>query len=118
MTAEPDAPVCGQVQGAWLLLAPDAVPARWAERAVACSLLSLLPREAGMLLSGSAAVPELDPTDLRVAQLTTSGATTAEMARTLGVSDRTVQRRLSRLRRRLGADSKASLALELARRGF
>lgn len=118
MTDPPDCQGCRPDSRAWLVLSPNGVPDAWAERAVPSFVVALLPNELESVLGGTAAVPDLDPTDLRVARLTAGGATTRQIATALGVSDRTVQRRLASLRRRLGVESKAALALALARRGF
>jgi DNA-binding CsgD family transcriptional regulator len=61
---------------------------------------------------------DLDPADENLARLTARGLTVSAMAGRLNLSARSVNRRLARLRERLGVASTAELAVELARRGF
>lgn len=102
----------------WLLLPEDAVPERWKARAIKFCLVPLLPREAEGVLAGEPAVPELRPEDEPLLGLVARGLATTEIAVELGISPRTVERRLAALRRRLGVGSTADLARLLARRGF
>jgi len=105
---------------AWLFVSDAVLPERWRDRAVRMSLVPLLPAELSSLL------PETDPggerglseADARLAQLVARGRPRREIARTLGISVRTLDRRLMVLRQLLGADSLAGLTAELGRRGF
>lgn len=63
-------------------------------------------------------VSELDPFDLRLLKLITAGAARDEIASCLGVSRRTVNRHIARLRRRFSASSTEELATMLAASGF
>lgn len=104
---------------AWLFLSPDAVPERWRDRTRPAVYVPLLPDEARQLLSAEAPVtPSLSPRDERVARLAAAGRTSASIARELGVSRRTVDRRLAVLRDRLGVTSSVELAVRLSARGL
>lgn len=102
----------------WLLLDPRAVPKRWRERAIPVALVPLLPREAEQVLGGQEALPELDPQDERLARLAARGLSVPVIAAEVGISPRSVQRRLAELRRRLGVGSKVELVRALSKRGF
>jgi DNA-binding CsgD family transcriptional regulator len=104
--------------GAWLFVAPNAVPQRWSHRAIPMSLIPLDRDElAEMLIEGSAS-PVLDDTDLEIVRLVARGITARRTARMIGISERSVHRRLAALRARYEAQSNAELVAELGRRGF
>lgn len=105
-------------QGGWLLLEPGAVPERWRGRMRHVAMVPLLPSEADGLLAGRPASPALDPSDEAIARLVARGLSVIAIAAELGMSTRSVQRRLVRLRELLGAESKAELAGLLAAKGF
>jgi len=100
----------------WLFVDPSRVPDRWRDRAVPVCLVPLLPEEAASVLDGS--LPELSEDVEELARLVAGGMSVTEMARRLHLSHRSVQRRLARLRLRLGVETTAQLAALLARRGF
>jgi DNA-binding CsgD family transcriptional regulator len=102
----------------WFFLKSAAVPDRWRDRAVQVFLVPVTRTEAAHLLGGGRAEPEMEPADEPLAALTARGLSTKEIALALKVSHRHVERRLAALRERFGVDSKATLALHLARRGF
>lgn len=102
----------------WLLLRGDAVPERWRERATALSLIPLLPGEAAEILADGATLPGVGPEKEPLLRMVADGLDQADIAARLGVSVRTVERRLASLRRRLGVGSTSELARLLARRGF
>lgn len=60
----------------------------------------------------------LSPEDSDVLELLATGLTDAHIARTLGVSQRTVQRRISNLEHRVGVQTRYLLGVEAARRGW
>ena len=100
-----------------MLLDPDAVPASWRHRAVPVSLVLLSARDVHAL--GEAAPrPTLDAGESQLAGLLVAGASAGRMARVLGVSQRTVYRRLADLRRRMGVSSTKQLTRELAAAGM
>lgn len=103
---------------AWVLLSPETIPERWRGRATTVSLVPLLPREAQQLLREGRVMPEVPEQEEAVARLAARGLKASSIARMLGVSPRTVHRRIARLRERLGIGSSTELAAELARRGF
>lgn len=105
-------------QAGWLLLPPESVPDEWQDRTVDLKLVPLLDDEADALLAGRTVEQTLEPADLRLLRLAARGLTTDEIARDTHLDRRTVQRRLGRLRRRLGVSSKSEMAAYLARRGF
>jgi DNA-binding NarL/FixJ family response regulator len=101
----------------WLFLPQNAVPERWRERGVAVVMVPLLPSEARSLLTEGATAQEL-PGDAELLGLVAAGCTRAAIARKLGVSLRTVQRRLADVQRRTGTASLPELAVLLAKQGF
>ncbi len=62
--------------------------------------------------------PDLDDMQLQVLRLVASGATNADIAEALFMSDRTVKRRLSEIFAVLGVDNRVEAAVEAARRGL
>jgi DNA-binding CsgD family transcriptional regulator len=62
--------------------------------------------------------PDLPPDERELLSFAVSGLTDNAMARHLGVSRRTVERRLRRIMERVGASSRAQLGLLAARRGW
>lgn len=106
----------GRPEG-WVFVHPDAVPDRWRGRAVPMAAVPLVPGELAGLL-GDGAVPELEPHDERILRLVARGLSARAMARELGVTPRSIQYRLARLRERFEVGSTAELVAEAARRGF
>ena len=101
----------------WVLMDASEVPEDWRDRARPLWLVPMLASEAGRLLRERSTEPlnQEDPEFLRqVAQ----GVPAPVMARRLGLSTRSVHRRLARLRNEMGLDSTAELSATLARRGF
>ena len=82
-----------------------------------CSI-ELVPGEVQDILSDKSAQPTFDAAELRLARLVARGLTTRQMAVELGVDHRTVQRQVTRLRAKLGAGTKAELAVLLAEAGL
>lgn len=81
-------------------------------------MVPLLPEETKDLLAGRPVTGQLEPDDELVARLAAKGLSTEVIAKRLSMSPRSVQRRLARLRDRVGAHSKAELSTLLSRRGF
>ena len=106
-----------QVPG-WVILRPDLVPDVWRSRAVPAVLVPLMPAEAIELLSAEPVKEGISAADLPLIRLVARGQTAAEIARTLHTSQRTVYRRVARLRDEFGVSTMEQLATELARRGF
>ncbi len=102
----------------WLFLSPDAVPDAWSARARPAMFVALLPEETARLLRDQSVAPALDERDEQVARLTARGRTVDAIARELGMSSRTVARRLAHLRGRFGAGSTTELASLLAGGGI
>lgn len=102
----------------WLLLSPDAVPDVWRARAVPMVLVPLLPAEAAQVLSHRPAEQAIPASQLPLVRLVATGRSAQEIARQLGLSPRTVHRRVARLRDGFGVSTIHELATELARRGF
>jgi len=101
--------------GAWLLLAPESLPDAWRGRSVPLAGVWLHPDEIAALATGDdAATPERSDRDL--VPLVLQGLPHDDIARVLNVSVRTLQRRLARLRARVGARSQAELVTILAHR--
>lgn len=101
----------------WLFLTPGAVPSKWQERAVPMSLVPLDPAEAAAILEPESG-PRLTGLDLAVARLVARGRSAPEIARSLAVAERTVYRRLERLRKEFRVRSTQELATKLSRMGF
>lgn len=99
----------------WVLIEADAIPPTWAKRARKIALVPLL---RGELESLSIQADPLDDRDRQVAELLVQGRPISGVANQLGITSRTVERRLTGLRRRYGVDSTAQLIAELARQGF
>lgn len=103
---------------AWVFLHPDAVPPAWRDRGRPLVFVPLIADEVQALLGQEPVTPMLRADEHRMASLVAEGRTTVAIARELGVSRSTVQRRLTGLRNRFGVRSQVELALALARQGF
>ena len=108
----------GEPPAAWLFLSPDAVPEQWRSRARPAMYVPLLPDETKDLLAARPVLPSLSARDEHVARLAATGRTSASIARELGVSRRTVDRRLAALRDQFGVTSSAELAVRLSAHGL
>lgn len=102
----------------WLFVQADRLPERWRQRARPAMYVPLLSAEIEELFSGHLSGPALSQPEQDLAKLLAQGRSASAIARRLGVSHRTVERRLAALRDRLGTGSTAELALALARNGF
>ena len=102
----------------WLFMRGDDIPERWRSRAVPVFLVPLVPDEAGTLLEHGTAAPFLSPDEQVLAGLVARGLPTKDVADRLAMSTRGVQRKVARLRRRLGLEAGDDLSAFLARRGF
>jgi DNA-binding CsgD family transcriptional regulator len=101
----------------WLLLAPDACPDAWLRRAVPVMRVPLRPDEAAAVLDERPRPPSL-ASDEELARLLSRGLSTLQISLALGISPRTVFRRVARLRRDFGASSTKELVSLLARYGL
>lgn len=113
--AEPEQPVA---PSAWVFVDTASLPEAWKARARPVSLVALLPSEVQALVVSHRLHPAVEPEDVGFLELVAAGHSGSQIARRLGVSDRSVFRRLEKWRTRFGVDSTAELAAELARRGF
>lgn len=102
----------------WFFLHPSAVPPRWRERAVEVLFVPLLPDEVEQVFEGARAVPQILPEDEHLAELIARGISVREIAAELDLAPRTVERRVARLREKVGVASTAELRAFLSRRGF
>lgn len=107
----------GQVPG-WVILSPGAVPDAWRSRTIPMVLVPLTAAEAGELLSDAPVDQDIAVADLPLIHLVARGHSAAEIARALGISPRTVNRHVARLRDEFAVGTIQELATELARRGF
>lgn len=114
---DPDGDSNGAVPG-WVILSPGAVPAAWQARTIPMVLVPLTPAEASELLSQTPVEQDVAAADLPLIHLVARGHSAAEIARELGYSPRTVNRRVARLREDFEVATIQELATELARRGF
>lgn len=101
----------------WLILTGP-VPKRWRGRAVPLHMVPLLPSETERIVAGATALPGVTVEDEPLLRVVAKGKKTSAMARELGLPQRTIERRLERLRRLLGVPSTADLVALLARLGF
>lgn len=110
----------------WLLMAPQDVPQRWANRAQEMLLVPLSPEEAVLLMDrpedGQEALAaggwnSLTPAEAKVVNLAADGLTNPEIGARLYVSPRTVSTHLVHAFRKLGVSSRVELAALVARRG-
>lgn len=101
-----------------MILSAGAVPDAWRSRVIPMVLVPMTPSEASQLLSGAAVEQDITAADLRLVRLVARGHGVAEVARSLGVSERTVYRHVARLSERFAVSTIQELATELARRGF
>ncbi len=100
----------------WLLLLPAAeVPRAWAERVLPLAVVQVGPAEAGDTVAPMLVADPgwLSPAERRLAEMLRAGWSTVRMAAALGVSARTVQRRVAALRRRVGVSSDVLLGTVL-----
>lgn len=102
----------------WVILSPDAVPDAWQPRAIPMVLVPLTPAEASNFLSDAPVEQDVAPADLPLIRLVARGHSAGEISRELGVSPRTVNRHIARLRDDFAVTTIQELATELARRGF
>jgi DNA-binding NarL/FixJ family response regulator len=101
----------------WVIAQGEHLPASWKQRAQAVYLVPLLPGEALRVLTEEAA-PQVSERDQEMISVIARGGTAAEIADELGLSLRTAQRSISRLRERFGLATKAELVRFLTERGF
>jgi DNA-binding CsgD family transcriptional regulator len=110
--------VDADVPAGWLFLSPEALPDVWRSRAQPAVFVPLMPAEARQLLAGEAAEPTLSARDEKVARLAARGRTADAIARELGISRRTVDRRLALLREQFGVSSSVELGVCLSALGL
>lgn len=94
---------------AWVIVDRDAVPMLWADRAQDVALIPLLPEESTDLLNGNP-VSKMGRMDEQLLRLIGEGLSSRAMATKLRISERTVDRRVARLKDRLGVSSRIDLA--------
>lgn len=102
----------------WVLIDRDAVPAELDDRVTSLALLSLLPQEVERLLECTVLSVEFSDEERALARALIIGSPLPVVARELGISPRSVHRRIARLRERMGAPSTESLVATLVRMGF
>jgi DNA-binding NarL/FixJ family response regulator len=103
---------------AWIVLAGPDAPPQWQDRAVPAVLIPLLPSEFAQFKAGRRVEPRLSSTDERIASLLAAGASQSRIAQVVGLSLRTVQRRVGFLKRSFGVQTAQQLAHRLAAIGF
>jgi DNA-binding CsgD family transcriptional regulator len=101
-----------------VLVPGDALPERWAHRALPLALIRLLPEESEQLLAEGVASPALSVEEEELARLVASGMGAPDIARRLHMTPRSVYRRLARMRKRFDARNSTELAAILAKKGF
>ena len=105
-------------EAVWLLVPEDALPERWAARAIPLSLVRLLPEESEQLLERGVTSPAMSTEEEGLARLVASGMGAPDIAQALHMTPRSVYRRLARMRKRFGARNSTELAAMLAKQGF
>ena len=103
---------------AWILLENGTLPSEWAARSRQVQLVRLTPEETSQVLEQKKLVLSLPEDDERLLRLCAQGLSAPQMARRLDISERTVERRLERLRKRFDVDSTPALVSLLARLGW
>ena len=111
------APATSELPIVWVLLSPDACPDAWLRRAVPVMRVPLGKHEASGILDERPRPPSL-ASDEELARLLSRGMSTLQISVALGISPRTVFRRVARLRRDFGASSTKELVSLLARYGL
>ncbi len=101
-----------------MLVPEDALPERWAHRALPLSLVRLLPEESERLLVSGTTSPAMSLEEEDLARLIAAGMGAPDIARRLHMTPRSVYRRLARMRKRFGARNSTELAAILAKQGF
>ena len=102
----------------WLFLHPSAVPDEWSDRIRPVVLVPLDENELVSLLRSGSVEKTHTAQDEELLHLIARGLSVRAISRRLGQSERTVHRRLARLRDRYGVASTPELVAELSRRGF
>ncbi|MGH2692196.1 MAG: LuxR C-terminal-related transcriptional regulator [Actinomycetota bacterium] len=103
---------------AWIFLENADLPPVWRRRAVPGYMVLLAGPELERLTGAAEAEPGIDAEDEPILPLVARGLTVTSIASRMGITPRTVERRLARLRERLEVGSTAELAVLLAERGF
>lgn len=104
--------------GGWVLVRWEEIPEGWADQAVPMALLPLAPGEFYSVLERSPFEPELNREDRALAGLLARGLSLGTIAQELDLDQRTVERRVARLRSRFGVGTKSELVVVLAKGGF
>lgn len=102
----------------WLFLHPRAIPQRWRARAVEVAFIPLLPHETLELLETDRTGQEITAEERPLVNLLASGASAREIGRRLQIAERTVYRRIARLRSVFQVETTHELVALLSRRGF
>lgn len=82
------------------------------------ALIRLFEQQWNLAVPVGQGAAELDQADRRLLALLSVGLTDEAMARHIGLSRRTVQRRLAELSKSVGAESRFQLGVEASRRGW
>lgn len=118
---EPALRAGGDARDAWIVVPGTTIAEQWRHRAHPAFLIRLPASELGRVLgvSGVSGIePPLSRDEESVAGLLANDVSQAEIAAELGMSLRTVQRRVGQLRRRLGAPSTRDLCKRLRTMGY
>ena len=101
-----------------LLLISDRIPAAWQSRALRVWFVPLGSAEAFRLLERETPSASIDPEDEPLARLVARGLPAKAIAHELGLTTRSLYRRLARLRLHLEAGSIPELVATLAAAGY
>ena len=106
------------VPTAWILLENGALPDEWAARSRQVQMVALTPEETAQVLQHKQLAHSLPPDDEKLLRLCAQGLSAPQIARRLDMSERTVERRLERLRKRFDVETTPALVSLLARSGW
>lgn len=102
----------------WVVLEREGVPDEWLHRVSSLAVLRLVPHEIARLLDCASSGEALSAQDRELADALLAGRSVPAIARSLGISPRSVQRRIARLRDRLSVTSTEQLVAALVRMGL
>lgn len=117
-TLRNDEPVLLEGRQVALFPSLERVPEEWRTRAIDGVVVALLPGEVEAVLDSGIPSSQLSTEDVEMAHMVAAGLSARKIARGLGISLRSAERRIARLREICGVATTGELIALLARRGF